>query len=313
MRTLQLILVSCFTFSLSFTACKKDNNNTPQPETTYPARQEMNVAYGNHARNKMDVYFPDRYNSTTPVVFLVHGGGFIAGSKEDFTARAQIFKAQGFIVVNLNYRLIDTTGLLSLPPVHMASAVKVSDQLADVNAAVNKFKAMSGEWHAGTGRMYMAGHSAGAILSMLYTQGDHNDNMQIRACGNWAGLTDFTIPHDSLLTGIDPRYLELLYRATGAMPATANNLAFMAVSPYWVANLNGGRPTITIYPENNVVLNLEGEASWGLMNTQNYHTLLKNKGVSEKLVIYAGDDHGFSKPGSWDKLIKETADFFNDN
>jgi acetyl esterase/lipase len=313
MKTLQLLLATVISFSLSFTACKKNDNNTPASETTYAAHEEMNVSYGSHLRNKMDVYFPDKYSSTTPVVFLMHGGGFIFGSKEDFTARAQIFKAQGFIVVNLNYRLIDTIGLLSVPPVHMASSVKVSDQLADVNAAVEKFKSMSGEWHAGTSKMYMAGHSAGAILSLLYTQGDYNDNMQIKACGNWAGLTDFTIPHDSLLEDIDPRYLELLYRATGAIPSTANNLAFMAVSPYWVANVNGGRPTITIYPENNIVLNLEGEAAWGLASTQNYHALLKNKGINERLSIYAGDDHGFSKPGSWDKLIKETADFFRNN
>ncbi len=313
MRTLQLLLITCVTFSLSFTACKKDENNTPQPETTYPAREEMNVAYGNHQRQKMDVYFPEGYNSSTPVVFLIHGGGFVAGSKEEFTPRAQTFRSEGFVVVNISHRLIDTTGLLSLPPVHMSSAIKITDELADVHAAVNKYMAMSAEWKSGTGRMYMAGHSAGAILSMLYTQGDHNDDKHIRACGNWAGLTDLSIPSDSAVATLDPRIKELLYRATGYEVSVANNLAFMAISPYWVANINDGRANISIYPENNTVLNVPGEAAWGLHTTQSYHLLLNNKGVNQKLSIYMGNDHGFSPAGSWEKLIGETADFFRAN
>ncbi len=313
MKTLQLLLITFLTCTITLSSCKKDNNNTPQPETKYPAREEMNVAYGNHQRQKMDVYFPEGYNSSTPVVFLIHGGGFVAGSKEDFTPRAQTFRSKGFVVVNMSHRLIDTTGLLSLPPTHMTSEIKVTDELADVDAAVNKYKAMATEWKSGTGKMYMAGHSAGAILSMLYTQGDYNDDKHIRACGNWAGLTDLSIPTDSAVQSLDPRLKELLYRATGFEPSVANNLAFMAISPYWVANINNGRPTITIYPENNVVLNLEGEAAWGLHTTQSFHLLLSNKGVNQKLSIYVGNDHGFSPAGSWDKLVGETADFFNAN
>jgi acetyl esterase/lipase len=314
MRTLHLLFITCVTLSLSFTACKKDNDNgNVQPETKNPAREEMNVAYGGHERQKMDVYFPEGYNSSTPVVFLIHGGGFVAGSKEEFTPRAQAFLGEGFIVVNISHRLIDTTGLLTLPPVHMASAIKITDELADVHAAVTKYMSLAAEWKAGTGRMYMAGHSAGAILSMLYTQGDQNDDKHIRACGNWAGLTDLSIPSDSAVNSVDPRIKELLYRATGFEVSVANNLAFMAISPYWVANINDGRPTISIYPENNTVLNVPGEAAWGLSTTQSYHLLLGNKGVDQRLSIYMGNDHGFSPSGSWEKLIDETAEFFNKN
>lgn len=296
------------------TSCKKPADNDPQnPAPANPAREEYNIAYGNHQRQKMDVYFPEGYNENTPVVFLMHGGGFVAGSKESFNSQATTFRAKGYITVNLSYRLVDTTGLLSLPPVHKPSEVKISGQLADVHAAVSKYKTLSADWKTGTSKMFMAGHSAGAILATLYTQGDYNDDNHIKACGNWAGLTDFTIPHDSLLDTLDPRYLELLYRAAGAMPSTTNQLAFMAISPYWVANLNGGRPTISIYPENNVVIKVNGEAAYGLDRHKKYHELLKSKGVREKLVVYPGHDHGFSNPGAWEKLISETADFFNTN
>jgi acetyl esterase/lipase len=318
MKGLQLIASLLFLFSsVIFTSCKKKASDVkPAPEANSnivnESRELYNVSYGTHERQKMDVYFPKGYTDKTPVVFLIHGGGFVAGSKEDFTLRAQTFRSQGYIVVNISYRLADTTGLLSTPIVHKVSNIKVSDELADVKSAVDKYISMSAEWKARTGKMYMAGHSAGAILAMLYTQGKYNENGNIRACANWAGVTDMSIPHDSLVDDLDPRYRELLYRITGVEPATKNNLYYMAISPYWVLNNGTGKPTITIYPENNTVLNSEWEADWGLMNTQNYHKLLQKRGIAEKLSIYKGNDHGFSNQGSWEKLIGETAEFFND-
>lgn len=308
------LLLSAITVSLP--ACKKDkttpsnNTSTGSNLPVYPAREELNVAYGDHPLQKMDVYFPDNYNEQTPVVIMIHGGGFVAGVKEDFTTQAKLFRNEGFVAVNISHRLVDTTGLLQTPPVRMNSAIKVSDELNDVHASLAKYKGMAAQWHSGTGKIYMAGHSAGAILSMLYTYGEKNIN--VRACANWAGITDLSIPHDSVLTMQDPRYLELLHRASGAEPKTANNLAYMAISPYWVANKNSGKPTISIFPANNVVLNTPGEVEYNLHNTRNLHTLLKNKGIKEKLSIYANNDHGFSQPGSWEKLIKETAAFFKE-
>jgi len=297
---------------MSLGSCKKTNDHDP---VRYPAREELNIPYGNQPLQKMDVYFPEGFSNNTPVAFIIHGGGFVAGTKEDFTAQALSFRKQGFITVNLSHRLVDTTGLLSLPPLHRASNIKVSDELADIDAAVKKYTAMAPGWEAGGGKMYMAGHSAGAILSMLYVNGDYNKDRHIRASGNWAGATDISIPHDSLLNGIDPRLIELYYRAAGAMPATSNNLYFMAISPYWVAFKNGGAaPNISIIPSNNAVFNIESDIGFGIDRTRSFHTLLRNYGVNEKLVIYEGEDHGFGTiPGSWDKLIVETAAFFRAN
>lgn len=274
-------------------------------------RDEENVAYGSHPYQKMDVYFPQGWTAATPVIFTIHGGGFIAGSKEDLTTQAKTFRGKGFIVVNLSHRLVDTTGLFSLPPQRLVSAVKVSDELANVHAAVEKYKALATGWGTGTSRMYMAGHSAGAILTLLYTQGDYNNDGHIRAGANWAGATDLSIPHDSLLAGLDPRYRELMWRASGHEMKKANNLAYMAISPYWQAANNTGNPTLSIWPENNNVAGIPGEVEYGLQNTRNFHTMLRNKGVTETLSIYPGADHGFGTPaGTWDLLIEETAVFF---
>lgn len=300
LRIIFILMISTLIFS-----CKKE------PVSSGPAKEMRDISYGEASLQKMDILFPAGYTEKTPVVFLIHGGGFIAGVKEDFEMQAQKFREQNFIVANLSHRLIDTTGLLGVPPKHQLSDIKVSDEVKDMDAAVKHYMKHAVEYEAGTGRMYMAGHSAGATLSMLYVQSDLNKNGQVRASANWAGLTDLSITDPNILKLLDPRWVELLYRTTGKMPAEENALYFMAISPYWMTHLNKGMPNITIFPENNLMFQVEGEKEYQYQTTKNYHGLLKDKGVAEKLVYYAGEDHGFgTKPGSWDKLIKETADFF---
>jgi dipeptidyl aminopeptidase/acylaminoacyl peptidase len=71
-------------------------------------------------------------------------------------------------------------------------------------------------------------------------------------------------------------------------------------------------PNISIFPENNIIFSVKGEKDYQYQTTKNYHQLLQGKGVAEKLIVYPGEDHGFgTNPGSWDKLIGETAAFFN--
>lgn len=288
-------------------SCAKENG---QPNNN-PAKEIMNVSYGNDPLQVMDIYLPAGFSSKTSVVFLIHGGGFIAGTKEDFTKQAKLFRAENFVVVNLSHRLIDSTGLLSVPPKHLVSKIKVSDEVADIHAAVLKYILMAPSWGTGSSKMYMAGHSAGATMSMLYVQGDYNNETKIKASANWAGLTDLSIPNNTLLRHLDPRYIELMYRTTGQMPNTSTALYFMAISPYWVSYKNGGRPNLSIFPERNIVFNSPGEVPYALLNTQNYHKMLYDKGVTEKLIVYKNEDHGFgTNPDSWEKLIAETALFF---
>ena len=302
------LLITLFVFSFPFISCKKDV--TP----SNPAIEMRNISYGESPLQKIDILFPDGYTSNTPVVFLIHGGGFIAGTKEDFESQAQEFRKHQFIVVNLSHRLIDTTGLLSLPPQHMESKIKVSDEVKDLDAVVNYYIAHAKSYKSGTKRMYMAGHSAGATLSMLYVQGDLNADGHVKASANWAGLTDLSITDPNILNLLDPRWVELLYRTTGKMPVEENALYFMAVSPFWVTYKNAGKPNISIFPENNIIFQVEGEKEYQYQNTKNYHQLLREKNIPEKLIYYEGEDHGFgTKKGSWEKLIGETADFFNAN
>jgi acetyl esterase/lipase len=223
---------------------------------------------------------------------------------------------EGFVTINLSHRLIDTAGLYRDPPLHRAGPVKITDELADIAAAVEVFKAQAAVWGLDADRMYMAGHSAGAILAMLYVQGDKNRDGHIQASGNWAGATDLSLPADTIYNYLPlperKQILELYYRGTGYAPVTANNPAFRTISPIWAAYKNGGRPNISIYPEHNVVSCFPQEEISGLENTRKFHELLRSRGIREQLHVYPGADHGFHTPADiWQRCIRETAGFFN--
>ncbi len=275
---------------------------------------KRNISYGKLALQSMDVHFPQGYNVATPVVFLIHGGGFILGRKEDFEYQAGLFCRQGFIVVNLSHRLVDA-GWFAKTGGAVKDGTKISHQLDDVDDAVRLFKKRAAEWGAGTGRLYIAGHSAGAILGMLYMLQDGRDQ-GIRAAGNWAGITDLTLPMDSFSsflsswqqTQIQSMYNQMLdYSALSGGRGDAKS-----ISPYWVAEKTGGLPVISIYPEHNVVLHFPGESALGLMQTKRFHALLRSRGVAESFKMYAECDHNFrGRDGAWEQCVQETAAFFH--
>lgn len=301
MKTRLFICMVMVWSGVSLTSCKKDKNDG-NAETNH-----LNVSYGTDSRHKMDVYLPEGRNAETPVIVFLHGGGFVAGDKNDFTSQSKQLSAKGYVVINMNYRLVDIDGVLSTPIVHKPSAVKIADQLADVRAAVTFALSKSGEWNFSTQKWAVAGHSAGATLALLYAYGDLNGG-QFKAVANMAGATSFAFNDESEVRLFDPRIIEVLYRAVGAEPVNANKLAYMAVSPYWLAFQGKAIATINIRPESNEVFELPDGSS---VEYQRFTDILQSKSVPNKWVEVAGADHGFSKPGNWDLVINETAAFFD--
>ncbi len=303
-------------FILFLAGCKKERRVDIEDNKIYRLeRQELNISYGNHALQKMDIYFPEDFNANTPVVFVIHGGGFIAGTKEDFTDRAKLFMARGFVTVNISHRLVDATGLDQTPPPRINSAVKVTDEVDDIAAAVEKYKTIAAGDGSGISKMYMAGHSAGGTLAMLYVQSDKNLNKQVRASGNLAGLTNVTLSQalydNPPFHELWPSIKELLHRMSGAEPVKENAIYLMAISPNWVSSLNSpGMPNITVMSDtNDDDLRFAPHFST-IEDARQYHLQLRSKNVPSELVMM-NTDHGFGRhPGDWQKAIKYTTDFF---
>ena len=71
-------------------------------------KAELDIAYGPHPRQKLDLYRADG-NDMRPVLLFVPGGGFTGGDKriDDvfYGNLARWFAARGFVVMAMNYRL----------------------------------------------------------------------------------------------------------------------------------------------------------------------------------------------------------------
>ncbi len=293
-----------------FTACSVNNSEDKRELLT----QELDIRYGEHERHKMDVYFLETYDENTPVVFLLHGGGFIAGSKEEFEHVSALFKNKGYITVNMNYRLVDSTGLAEIPPAHLQSDIRVSNQVKDVELAVEKYKSLAEQWETTTTNMYMAGHSAGGTLAMLYVQGKNNSG--VKASANFAGLTNITVPEKYYENEPDhefwPNLKELLYRISGKEVIPENALSLMAISPNWVTNANKpGMPNITVMAASNDEDLRFAPFISTVDDADDYHHELLQLGTPSEYVLM-DTDHGFGRhPDDWAKAVDYAVDFFN--
>ena len=54
---------------------------------------------------KLDLYRPAESRTPTPVVLVIHGGGWVNGSKEDVATAVLPYMEMGFAVINVEYRL----------------------------------------------------------------------------------------------------------------------------------------------------------------------------------------------------------------
>lgn len=67
--------------------------------------RHMDIRYGAHECNLLDVYYPEGTNEPLPTIISVHGGGWFYGSKELYSHYCMRLAKRGFTVVNFNYRL----------------------------------------------------------------------------------------------------------------------------------------------------------------------------------------------------------------
>lgn len=291
-------------------SCKKDEPKKINPEIITAAKDILDLSYGGNAAQKMDVYLPTNRTANTKLIIFIHGGSFVEGDKSDFTAVVKELVREDFAVVNLNYRLVDQTGLYSSPPLHLASAVKVKDQVSDVSLAVDYVLAHAKEWQVSESKVAIAGHSAGATLALLYAYDIRNTN-KVKVVANLAGALDQTFPDvpDLILQLVLPDYiLESGYRYTGYEVKQANISYYKEISPIYVANEAQKVPTLTVFPELNDVGDLpkQDRATFDAFTSK-----LNSLNVPNKFVQIAGADHQFTL--KFNLVLKEVVDYFNVN
>jgi acetyl esterase/lipase len=126
-----------------------------EPPQRPPTR--ANVAYGPHARQVLDFWQADS-SAPTPLVFHIHGGGWVNGDKAK-VANLDRYLAAGISVVSINYRLVTQAMLAGVKP-------PVQWPLHDAARALQFVRSHAAAWNLDPVRIGATGGSAGACSSL---------------------------------------------------------------------------------------------------------------------------------------------------
>ena len=112
------------------------------------------LSYGPHERNVLDFY-QAKSDKPTPLLFYIHGGGWMAGDKNGIDPRPYL--DAGISVVSVNYRYISQAQEV-VPP--------VKAPLHDAARALQLVRSKAKEWNLDKQRIGASGGSAGACSSL---------------------------------------------------------------------------------------------------------------------------------------------------
>ncbi len=116
-----------------------------------------NVPYGEHERQVLDFY-QAKSDKPTPVVFFIHGGGWVGGDKGSVADVAHFLDA-GISVVAINYRYSWQAQLAGVKP-------PVEWPIHDAARALQFVRSKAQEWNLDKTRIGATGGSAGACSSL---------------------------------------------------------------------------------------------------------------------------------------------------
>ncbi|WP_233247773.1 alpha/beta hydrolase [Caulobacter endophyticus] len=109
--------------------------------------------YGDHPRQRLDVYAPARGAGDWPVLVFFYGGAWNSGCRRDYAWAARALAAQGFVVVMPDYRLHP----------EVVYPAFLEDAALAVRWAVKYAPRLGGN----PARLSLSGHSAGAYIAAM--------------------------------------------------------------------------------------------------------------------------------------------------
>lgn len=136
-----------------------------------------NLKYGEHKRQKMDIFLPTEYAVDSPVVLIVHGGAWTLGKKEHMIQVQKMLFENNIPSINMNYRLVSK-----------AKKITYREQLEDIGLAINTFNSLADKAELQPNNYILLGESAGAHLALLYGYQHPNE---IKKIISLSGSTDF--------------------------------------------------------------------------------------------------------------------------
>jgi acetyl esterase/lipase len=120
----------------------------------------VDVHYGPHPSQTMDVWLA-RSNKSAPLVFYIHGGGWMAQDKSDIHEFLDVgaFLKAGVSVASINYRFLSDANAAGVKPL-------IKWPLEDAACALQFVRTKAAEWHIDKTRIAATGVSAGGGSSL---------------------------------------------------------------------------------------------------------------------------------------------------
>ena len=136
------------------------SQKAPAYATTVPKPTVSELPYGTHERHVLD-FWKAKSDKPTPLLFVIHGGGWTGGSKERLDRFADInaVLAAGISVAAINYRYVPQAVEAGIKP-------PVKAPLHDAARALQFIRSKAAEWNLDKERVGAAGGSAGACSSL---------------------------------------------------------------------------------------------------------------------------------------------------
>lgn len=182
-KSIVILTLLLLTLSIIMTQQKSQADAPRLPEGTIVHRDIPYVTNG-HERQKLDLYLP-KSEKKLPVIIWIHGGAWLAGSKDYFVPLEYL--ADGYAMASINYRL--------------SQHAIFPAQIQDCKAAVRWLRANAQKYSLDPNCFGAWGPSAGGHLAaMLGTTGDVNTfdvgehlsvSSRIQAAVDYFGPTDF--------------------------------------------------------------------------------------------------------------------------
>lgn len=126
--------------------------NRPVPSNII-VEKDVEYANVNGLSLKADIYYPKDRSKKYPGIAMVHGGGWISGSKENEKYMAQELASRGYVAIAVGYRL--------------SEVAKYPAAIDDVNNAIDYLKKNKKKYAVDTKKIGILGESAGAQIATL--------------------------------------------------------------------------------------------------------------------------------------------------
>jgi acetyl esterase/lipase len=146
--------------ALAQTAPAKKKAAAKKAAPPRPTPTVADYVYGKDSERQKFDFWQAKSDTPTPVVLLIHGGGWRAGDKTGYNASMiQPFLDKGISVAAINYRFIDQAMKQKVEP-------PVKACLYDAARALQTIRSKAKEWNLDPSRVGATGGSAGACTSL---------------------------------------------------------------------------------------------------------------------------------------------------